>query len=84
MKKIFQWFLDKVFSERKNLGEKALQEVAEMVSRTSYNRERLIKNGWKIVVNPPLVGNEMIWEHPQWRVQLESKAIKILDLEGKK
>jgi hypothetical protein len=65
-----------------NTGEKALKEVVQMLSSSTQRRERLRKAGWERVLNPPLVGNQWIWRHPQWFVQLESEAIRILDVEG--
>lgn len=64
-----------------NAGEKALKEVAQMVLSSMQKRERLRMAGWERVLDPPLVGNQWIWKHPRWFVQLENEAVRILDAE---
>jgi hypothetical protein len=62
-------------------GEKALREVAELITTSRQQRERLVKAGWERVLSPPLVGNQWIWKHPLWYVQLESEALRIIEAE---
>lgn len=60
-------------------GEKALTMVAKLIFNSMTNRSELRKAGWIRVVHPPLVGNQWIWEHPIWKVQLESDALIIIN-----
>jgi hypothetical protein len=64
-----------------DVGEKALQEVSHFISFSQQRRNRLRDAGWERILNPPLVGNQWIWKHPRWFVQLENEAVRILDIE---
>ncbi|MCK9458283.1 MAG: hypothetical protein M0R80_01365 [Proteobacteria bacterium] len=57
------------------IGEKALTEVAEMLTDSWQRRAKLRANGWKRILNPPLVNNEWFWEHPLFGRWTESLAI---------
>lgn len=60
-------------------GIRAIKLVAELLSFSSQRRQRLREAGWKRVISPPLVGNQWLWQHPEWHVQLEDDAIRILE-----
>ncbi len=58
------------------IGEKALGEVVEMLANSRQRRDKLWANGWIRILNPPLVNNEWLWEHPQFGRWTESLAVK--------
>lgn len=57
----------------------AFQEMAEFILLSIDQRKKLRAAGWERVLDPPLVGNQWLWRHPRWFVQLESEAIRILE-----
>ena len=63
-----------------DIGERALLEVSQMVSFVTQRRQRLKEAGWERVLDPPLVGNQWIWKHPKWMVQLENDAVRIMEM----
>lgn len=75
----YVWMEVKNLIMKQNYGEKASKMVCELLANSSQRRKRLKDAGWERVLNPPLVGNQWLWKHPQWHVQLENEAIKIMD-----
>jgi len=62
-------------------GERALKDVADMITYNRNQRDLLRENGWERILSPPLVNNEWVWKHPLWGFKTQGEAVRIIEAE---